>query len=107
MSLQIIKSPDGKAEYVLLPIAIYHNLEGEIKQALKKEKMNDDYVVFDPADYVENPIALARIKAGITQEVLANRMNVTQAYISKIEKQEAVTAKLLLNVKNALNKKIK
>ena len=36
MSLQIIKSVEGKAEYVLLPIKIYNALRGEIEQALKK-----------------------------------------------------------------------
>ena len=63
-----------------------------------------DYDAFDPADYVDNPIALARIKAGITQESLAKKMGVTQAYISKIEAQDQVTAKLLQKIKMALKK---
>ena len=37
MSLQIIKSIDGKAEYVLLPVNIYHTLRHEIDEALKKK----------------------------------------------------------------------
>lgn len=52
---------------------------------MKKIKSKSDYVTFDLADYADNPIALARIKADITQEGLAKRMKVTQAYISKIE----------------------
>lgn len=66
---------------------------------------HEDYVAFDLADYVDNPIALARIKAGITQEALAKKMGATQAYISKIEKQDQVTVKLLHKVKMALLKK--
>ena len=102
MSLQIIKSVDGKDEYVLLPINIYNALRNQIKERMEKTKSKGDYVAFDPANYVDNPIALARIKAGITQEELASRMKVTQAYISKIETQDKVTAKMLQKVKKAI-----
>ena len=105
MSLQIIKSANGKDEYVLLPIAIYRVLHEEIEKKLKSlESKADDYVPFDPADYVDNPIALARINAHLTQEELARRMKVSQAYISKIEQQNKVTPKLLAKVKTALTK---
>lgn len=77
----------------------------QIKKRMTKTKSKTDYVTFDLADYVDNPIALARIKAGITQEELANRMDVTQAYISKIETQDKITAKMLQKVKVALEKK--
>jgi len=103
MSLQIIKSVDGKDEYVLLPIHIYNALRNEIKARIKKTGKQSDYVVFDPADYVDNPIALARIKAGMTQEELAKKMGVTQAYISKIETKNKVTAKMVQKVKKAIN----
>lgn len=102
MNLQVIQSIDGKDEYVLLPISIYNSLHDQINERMKKIKSKNDYVTFDPADYVDNPIALARIKAGITQEELAHRMQVTQAYISKIETQDKVTTKMLLKVKKAL-----
>lgn len=105
MSLQIINSVEGKPEYVLLPINIYNALRHEIKKELKNIEQDDDYVPFDPADYVDNPIALARIKAHLTQKELAKRMKVTQAYISKIERQDKVTAKLLQRVKQALKDK--
>lgn len=106
MNLQTIKSMDGKIEYVLLPIGVYNALSDEIGKKLKKirSSSDEDYVPFDVADYVDNPVALARIKAHITQEELAKRMNVTQAYISKIERQSEVTAKLLQKVKEALKK---
>lgn len=105
MSLQVIKSVDGKDEYVLLPITIYNALRDQISERMRKIKSQPEYVPFDPADYVDNPIALARIKAGITQEELAKRMKVSQAYISKIEAQDQVTAKIVQKVKIALEKK--
>ncbi|HVE43740.1 MAG TPA: helix-turn-helix transcriptional regulator [Gammaproteobacteria bacterium] len=105
MTLQIIKSIDGKAEYVLLPFSIYNSLREEIEEALKKKYSSGDYVPFELTDYVDNPIALARINAGITQEELAKRMKVTQAYISKLEAQSKVTAKVLKKVKAAIESK--
>ena len=105
MNLQIIKSVEGKAEYALLPIKIYNLLRGEIEQALKKKYSSDDYVPFVLEDYVDNPVALARINADMTQEELAMRMKVTQAYISKLEAQEKVTSKVLQKVKKALKNK--
>ena len=100
----MIKSIDGKAEYVLLPVNIYHTLHREIEAALKKKYSNKDYVSFELTDYVDNPVALARINAGITQETLAKHMNVTQAYISKLEAQSKVTAKTLKKVKVAIER---
>ncbi|EKD71540.1 MAG: hypothetical protein ACD_46C00164G0002 [uncultured bacterium] len=102
MNLQFIKSIDGKTEYVLLPVNIYHTLRNEIEAALKKKYSSEDYVPFELTDYVDNPVALARINAGITQETLAKRMNVTQAYISKLESQSKVTVKVLKKIKAAL-----
>lgn len=102
MSLQIIKSIEGKAEYVLLPVNVYNSLRTEIDKALKKKYNDEDYVPFELTDYVDNPIALARINAGISQEALAKHMKVTQAYISKIESQSKVTAKVLKKVNDAL-----
>lgn len=99
MSLQIIKSMDGKAEYVLLPIKTYHILKDEIDKALAQSK---DYEDFHLEDYVSNPVALARIKADLTQEELAAKMGVTQAYISKLESQSEVSAKTLAKVMEAV-----
>ena len=107
MTLQIIKSIDGKAEYVLLPVNIYNTLRSEIEDALKKKYSGEDYLPFELTDYVDNAVALARINAGMTQETLAKHMNVTQAYISKLEAQSKVTVKVLKKVKVAIkdNKK--
>ena len=100
MSVNIIKSLDGE-EYVLLPLRVYRALRKSIEKKLA-EKDNADYVPFELEDYVDNPIALARIKAKLTQEELAQRINVSQAYISKVERQNKVSAKLLERVKKAL-----
>ena len=100
MSVNIIKSLDGE-EYVLLPVRVYRALRKPIEKKLA-EKDDADYVHFELEDYVDNPVALARIKANLTQEELAQRMNVSQAYVSKVERQDKVTAKLLGRVKKAL-----
>lgn len=105
MNLQTIKSMDGKIEYVLLPVATYHALRHQITEQLKQANENEDYEVFDPTDYIDNPVALARIQAGITQEELAKLMNVTQAYVSKIENQGKVTAKMMQKVTKAIIEK--
>ena len=104
MNLQTIKSMDGKVEYVLLPIAAYQALRHQITEQLKQAHEEQEYEVFDPADYIDNPVALARIQAGITQEELAKLMSVTQAYVSKIENQEKVTAKMMQKVISAMEK---
>lgn len=102
MTLQIIKSIEGKAEYVLLPINVYNSLRTEIESALKKKYSRNDYEPFNLTDYVDNPVALARMNADLTQNELAKRMNVTQAYISKLEAQNRVTVKVLKKVKKAI-----
>lgn len=104
MSLQVIKSVDGQAEYVLLPVGIYQMLREEIDHALKKKYASHEYLPFKLADYVDNPVALARINAGLTQEELAERLQVTQAYISKLENQDKVTPKVLKKIRKALEK---
>ncbi len=104
MNLQTIKSIEGKVEYVLLPIAAYNALSQELIEQLENFHNHEDYEVFDPADYVDNPVALARIEAGMTQKELAERMQVTQAYISKIESQRKLSLKTLKKVKTAIEK---
>ncbi|MCK9387696.1 MAG: helix-turn-helix transcriptional regulator [Sulfuritalea sp.] len=99
MNLQKIKSANGKDEYVLLPVAIYEALKDEIRVKLAHPKVkaaaDDKYVPFVLEDYVDNPLALARMKSHFTQKQLAERMGVTQAYISKVERQDKVTPTLL------------
>ena len=101
MTLQTIKSIDGKDEYVLLPMSVYTALREEIEgemAGIEAAAEGNEYIPFVLEDYVDNPIALARMKAHITQSELAERMGVTQAYISKVERQAKVTPKLLKRV---------
>lgn len=111
MTLQKIKSLDGKDEYVLLPIAVFRALRGQIEQRLAgpsaARSEDDDYVPFVLEDYLENPVALARIKAKFTQAELARRMDVSQAYVSKIEAQAQVSSKVLAKVNSALSRTTK
>lgn len=97
MNIQIINSISGDAEYVLLPMHAYKALKPQIDKLL-----SDDYEGFVLEDYVSNPVALARIEANITQEELADLMNVSQAYVSKIESQPKVSAKTIAKVRSAL-----
>lgn len=101
-NLQVINSLEGKPEYVLIPFRVYRALRKEIDNRISKGAEQDDYVPFELEDYVDNPVALARIKARMTQDQLAQRLGVSQAYISKLEKQTKVTAKVLANVRAAL-----
>lgn len=106
MTLQTIKSMDGRPEYVLLPMAIYKVLQQPIEREVKRLRASDDdFVPFEPADYIDNPIALARIKAHVRQKELAALLGVTQAYVSKVENQEAVSPMLLARVRSALKQR--
>ena len=107
MTLQKIKSIHGKDEYVLLPMAVYRALKDQIEKELAACEIDQDaeqvYEPFVLEDYVDNPVALARIKAGITQEQLAQRLDVSQAYVSQIEHRTNITNKMLERVQNAID----
>ena len=106
MTLQKIKSIHGKDEYVLLPVAIYRALKDQIEKELAACATNQSseqaYEPFILEDYVDNPVAFARIKAGITQEQLAQRLGVSQAYVSQLERRTHVTNKMLERVRIAI-----
>jgi DNA-binding XRE family transcriptional regulator len=106
VNLQIIKSISGKPEFVLIPVAVYNALRKQIEDEVAglegAAEKDGDYVPFALDDYVDSPVARARIKANLTQRELATRLGVTQAYISKVERQSKATPKLLAKVKAAL-----
>ena len=106
LNLQIIKSVSGKPEFVLIPVAVYNVLREQIEDEVAGLEVaankSGEYVPFALEDYVDSPVALARIKADMTQKQLAKRLGVSQAYISKVEHQTKVTPKLLAKVKAAL-----
>lgn len=103
MKLQIIKSAQNEPEYVLVPVDVFEKCKSVIEEALecRENQGGDDYVDFKLDDYV-NPAAQMRIEAGLTQKEMAEKMGVTQAYISKLENKESVGPKALLKVKKAL-----
>ena len=107
MTLQKIKSIQGKDEYVLLPMAVYRVLKDQIEKELAACEIGQDaeqaYESFVLEDYVDSPVALARIKAGITQEQLAQRLGISQAYVSQIERRSQVTNKMLERVRIAIH----
>ena len=106
LNLQVIKSIAGKPEFVLIPMAVYNaqreQIEDEVAGLEAAAEKGGDYVPFALEDYVDSPVARARIKANMTQKELAKRLGVTQAYISKVEHQAKVTPKLLAKVKATL-----
>lgn len=68
--------------------------------------MNDDkdVIPFDVADFIDNPIKAARIKANWTQTQLADALGVKQSYIAKVEgRKYKPTSELLARVTNALS----
>ena len=107
MTLQIIKSIQGKDEYILLPIVVYRTLKDQIEKELAAcENDQDAERTFEPfvlEDCVDNPVALARIKAGITQDQLAQRLGVSQAYVNQLERRSHVTSKILERVRLAIH----
>jgi DNA-binding XRE family transcriptional regulator len=109
LNLQVIKSLSGKPEFVLIPVAVYNALREEIEDEIAgleaAAEKGGEYAPFALQDYVDNPVALARMKANVTQQELANRLKVSQAYISKVERQSKVTPKLMAKVAAALGKK--
>ena len=89
-------------------MAVYKALKGEIDNELigkTRKSKDDEYVPFVLEDYVHNPVALARMKAHLTQEQMAERLGVSQAYVSKIERQDRVTPALIDRVVKAIRRK--
>lgn len=99
-NIQVINSLEGKPEYVLITYRVYTALRKEIDSRIAKGAGQDDYVSFTLEDYVDNTVALARIKARMSQDQLAQRLAVPQAY--KLEKKTKVTVKVLAKVRGAL-----
>jgi ribosome-binding protein aMBF1 (putative translation factor) len=68
------------------------------------DPVEGELVPFDVAHYVSDPVKAARIKAELSQEELAIRMGVSQAYVSKLEKARKVSPKVFHQVGLALAK---
>ncbi len=78
-------------------------LAAEAKSVLA-DPVEGELVPFDVARYISSPVKAARIKAELSQEDLAMRMGVSQAYVSKMEKARKVSPKVLHQVGMALAK---
>lgn len=90
----------GKPAFAVIPYDEYLALVKEGNEVAFNDK---EFVPFVLNDYIHNPIRCARIEAAVTQGDLAQRMGVTQGYISKIEgRNYKVGANLLKRVQSAL-----
>ena len=92
----------GEPAFAVIPYAEYIALVGR-----KASKARDDELVpFILGDYIKNPIRVARIDAGLTQQALAKRLKVSQGYISRIEARGfAVTASMMSRVTQAIRRR--
>lgn len=75
----------------------------EAKRVLA-DPVEGELLPFDVARYISNPVKAARIKAELSQDELALRMGVSQAYVSKLEKARKVSPKVIHQVSLALAK---
>ena len=96
---------EGKPVFAVIPYDDYIALT--VNKAKKPKMKDDEYVPFVLSDYIKNPIRVARVDAGLTQQELAKRLKVTQGYISKIEGRNfEVTADLMNRVTKAIRRKV-
>jgi len=105
--IKAIKHGQGRRTAILLPSglkfdALKDQIEDEPAGLEVLADQQDDYVDFDPADYVDNSVTLARMKAQVKRSDLARHMKVTQSYISKLEHADQVSAEALQKVLIAL-----
>ncbi|MCX7176718.1 MAG: helix-turn-helix transcriptional regulator [Proteobacteria bacterium] len=72
-----------------------HQVEGD----------ENEYVPFVLADYIHNPVSLARIENRLTRKQLAERLGITVGYLGKIERQDEVKPALVDRVSEAIRRK--
>ncbi|MGH8501343.1 MAG: helix-turn-helix domain-containing protein [Gammaproteobacteria bacterium] len=86
---------NGKPAFAVLRYEDYAALAG---------RGNDDELIpFAVGDFIRNPIRVLRIEAGLRQEQLAERLGVSQGYVSRIEGRNfKVTDAMLKRVKQAV-----
>ncbi len=97
MQPQIIYNGNNQPAYAVIPWQDYQRLA-----ALDDD--DDEVIAFDVANYIDNQIKVARIKANWTQTQLADALGVKQSYIAKIEgRKYKPTSSLLARVTGALS----
>ncbi|MBP6422302.1 MAG: helix-turn-helix transcriptional regulator [Propionivibrio sp.] len=91
----------GKPAFAVIPYDEYLALT--VNKAKKPQSKEDELVPFVLGDFIKNPIRVARVDAGLTQQELAKCLDVTQGYISKIEGRNFdVSEALMKRVNKAL-----
>jgi uncharacterized protein YerC len=100
MNLQTIKL--NGHDFVLIPAPCYKAKKKQIDKLISDITKDDEYTPFAVEDYFDNPVTLARMKAGVTQYKLAKLMHVSQSYISQLEKNDKVSRAVIQKVKRAL-----
>lgn len=105
MGTQYLYDKNGKPSFALIPYKQYLKLASVLRSASKKVSDDDELIPFVLTDYIKNPIRVARIKAGMTQEQLSKKLGVTQGYISKIEARNFVVSHSLLAKVEVITKK--
>lgn len=101
MSKPQIIFDNGKPAFAVIPYDEYLALT--LNRERQPASEDDELVPFVLSDYIQNPIRVARIEAGLTQQELAARLQVTQGYVSKIEGRGfKVTPTLLDRIRGAL-----
>ena len=100
MKLQTIQL--NGADFVLIPAKSYKAYKVKIDSLLAESEDDEELIPFVLEDYFDNPIILARMRAGITQHKLAKLLYVSQSYISQLEKDDKVSSAVMFKVKQAL-----
>lgn len=80
-----------------------HTVQYELQEILS-DPVDGEISDFRFADYTNNLALIARLEAGLTQKELAEKLGVTQAYVSKLELAEKVSVKALKKIAGAINK---
>jgi len=108
MNPQILFDLHGRPEYMLVPMAVYETLKEEIDRQLALYSPNagglsdgEDEMSF-PEPFIKNPITRMRMRADLKQKDLAELLGVTQAYVSKVENSDRVSARAISRVRAAL-----
>ena len=107
MSIQVVKKKQ-RVDYVIIPydeFITYANeglIEAAYIQDILTNPVDGEIMDFDFGNHVDNPVQLRRLRAGFTQKELAEKLGVTQAYVSKLERAQTVSAKALKKVNDIL-----
>lgn len=107
MTLQVIKDLKGADEYVLVPIKVFDKLRREVRRLIvtsaRCQRANDDYLAFNPSHYVDHPVVLARLRAGLTQAELAAKLGVGLAVVKRAEVKAFCSITLLASINGLTN----